>query len=255
MNLHFKAVGDGQPLIILHGLLGSSDNWRTMSVRLSAYWRVFAVDLRNHGESPHSEVFDYDAMVADLRRFSEQQGLSRIALMGHSMGGKVAMQFAFDNPERVDKLVVVDIAPKAYKPSQRNLLQALREIDLSRYNSFGDVDTALAGKITDRAVRQFVLKNLARGEHGRLRWKLHLEAIYQNYDKLLPELVPQRVFPKPTLFIRGGRSSYIEDNDTELIRQFFTQAEIVTLSKADHWVHIDAPDEFFQKVHNFLSRA
>jgi len=255
VNLYFEAVGQGPPLIILHGLLGSADNWRSMSRRLGAHYKVFAVDLRNHGRSPHSEIFDYDVMVADLREFVEQHALSRIMLLGHSLGGKVAMQFALDHSDRVDKLVIVDIAPKPYEPSQRAMLEALRSLDLPRYNSFGEADAALAEKIPDASLRQFLLKNLARDESGRLRWKIHLEAIERNYDKLLRGLAPKRTFDKPSLFIRGGRSNYIADDGARLIRRIFPQAEIVTLPQAGHWIHVDLPEEFFQTVVNFLRRG
>ena len=255
MNLHFEAVGEGRPLIILHGLLGSADNWRSMSRRLGAHYQVFAVDLRNHGRSPHSDIFDYDVMVADLREFVEQQALTRIMLLGHSIGGKVAMQFAIDYSEQVDRLVIVDIGPKPYEPSQRYILEALRSLDLTRCKSFADVDAALAAEVSGESLRQFLLKNLARDENGRLRWKVHLEAIYRNYDKLARGLAPERTFDKPTLFIRGGRSNYIEDDDAPLIRQIFPQAEIATLPEAGHWVHVDLPEEFFQTALNFLNKT
>jgi esterase len=255
MNLHFEAVGEGRPLIILHGLLGSADNWRSMSRRLGAHYKVLAVDLRNHGRSPHSDIFDYDVMVADLREFVEQQALTRIMLLGHSIGGKVAMQFAIDYSEQVDRLVIVDIGPKPYEPSQRYILEALRSLDLTRCKSFADVDAALAADVSSESLRQFLLKNLARDENGRLRWKVHLEAIYRNYDKLARGLAPERSFDKPTLFIRGGRSNYIEDDDALLIRQIFPGAEIATLPDAGHWIHVDAPEEFFQTVLNFLNGA
>jgi esterase len=255
MNLHFEAVGKGRPLIILHGLLGSADNWRLMSRRLGAHYKVLAVDLRNHGRSPHSDIFDYDVMTADLREFMEQQALRRIMLLGHSIGGKVAMQFAIDYSERVDRLVIVDIGPKPYEPSQRYILEALRSLDLTRCKSFADVDAALAAEVSGESLRQFLLKNLARDENGRLRWKVHLEAIYRNYDKLARGLAPGRTFDKPTLFIRGGRSNYIEDDDAPLIRQIFPGAEIATLPDAGHWVHVDVPEEFFQTVLNFLTKA
>jgi esterase len=255
MNLYFETMGDGPPLIILHGLLGSADNWRSMSRRLAGHYKVFGVDLRNHGRSPHSDIFDYTVMVADLRELIAQQRLGRIMLLGHSMGGKVAMRFAVDHPVQVDKLVIVDIAPKAYEPSQRKLLEVLRSLDLTRYKSFTDVHSALAASITDQPLRQFVLKNLARDESGRLRWKIHLDAIYWNYDKLVRDVVLGRTFEKPTLFVRGGRSSYIQESDTPLIQNVFPQAEITTLHQAGHWVHIDAPDEFLEMVVNFLGRA
>jgi esterase len=255
MNLHFEVVGNGAPLIILHGLLGSADNWRSMSRRLGAHCKVFAVDLRNHGRSPHSEIFDYDVMTADLRESMEQQALRRVMLLGHSMGGKVAMQFAIDHSEQVDRLVIVDIAPKPYELSQRYILKALRSLDLTRYKSFADVDAALTAEISGESLRQFLLKNLARDEDGRLRWKVHLEAIYRNYDKLARGVGPERTFDKTTLFIRGGRSNYIGDDDAPLIRQIFPQAAIATVPEAGHWIHVDAPEEFFQTVLNFLSRA
>jgi esterase len=255
MNLHFEVVGEGRPVVILHGLLGSADNWRSMSRRLGAHYQVFAVDLRNHGRSPHSDVLDYDVMAADVWEFIEQQALRHIMLLGHSMGGKVAMQFAVDHPEQVDRLIVADTAPKAYEPSQRYLLKAMRSLDLSRYKSFADVGAALAPEVSSESLRQFLIKNLARDEDGHLRWKMHLEAIDRNYDKLLGGLAVERSFNKPTLFIRGGRSNYIEDDDALLIRQMFPQAEIVTLPEAGHWVHVDQPEEFFQTVLNFLNRA
>jgi esterase len=255
MNLHFEVVGNGAPLIILHGLLGSADNWRSMSRSLGAHYKVFAVDLRNHGRSPHSEIFDYDVMTADLRESMEQQALRRVMLLGHSMGGKVAMQFAIDHSEQVDRLVVVDIAPKPYELSQRYVLDALRSLDLTRYKSFAEIDAALAAEISSETLRQFLLKNLARDEDGLLRWKINLEAIDRNYDKLGRGVAPERNFNKPTLFIRGARSNYIEDDDAPLIRQIFPQAEIATLPEAGHWVHVDLPEEFFQTVLNFLTRA
>jgi pimeloyl-ACP methyl ester carboxylesterase len=253
MNLHFETAGAGPPLVILHGLLGSADNWRSMSRSLGAHYKVFAVDLRNHGRSPHSDVFDYDVMVADLWEFIQRQSLTGIRLLGHSMGGKVAMHFAIDNAEAVDKLVVLDTAPKPYESSQRDLLQALRTLDLTRYNSFGAVDGALAAQVPDAALRQFLVKNLAR-ENGRLRWKIHLEALYRNYDKLARGLKPERPFDKPTLFIRGGRSNYVEDADMPLIRRIFPRAEMVTVPGTGHWVHVDRPAEFFAALVNFLTR-
>ena len=255
MNLHFEVVGEGRAVVILHGLLGSADNWRSMSRRLGAHYQVFALDLRNHGRSPHSDILDYDVMAADVREFTEQQALRRIILLGHSVGGKVAMQFAVEYSQQVDRLIVVDIAPKAYEPSQRYLLKAMQSLDLSCYKSFADVNAALAPEVSSESLRQFLIKNLARDENGRLRWKLHLEAIDRNYDKLLRGLGVERSFNKPTLFIRGGRSNYIDDNDASLIRQMFPQAEIVTLPEAGHWVHVDASEEFFQTVVNFLNRA
>jgi pimeloyl-ACP methyl ester carboxylesterase len=254
MNLHFETAGEGPPLVVLHGFLGSADNWRSMSRSLGAHYKVLAVDLRNHGGSPHSDDFDYDVMVGDLEEFIQRQKLTGIRLLGHSMGGRVAMQFAIDNAQAVDKLVIVDMAPKPYGSSQRNLLQALRGLDLTRYHSYGEVDGALAAQVSDAALRQFLVKNLVR-ENGRLRWKIHLEALYRNYHKLGRGLEPERPFDKPTLFIRGGQSNYIGDADMPLIQRIFPRAELVSLAGAGHWVHVDRPAEFFAAVVNFLNRA
>jgi pimeloyl-ACP methyl ester carboxylesterase len=255
ISLHSETVGSGPPLVLLHGFLGSSDNWRSMSRRLASHYRVFALDLRNHGRSPHSEIFDYDVMAADVREFVAQRRLPRILLLGHSMGGKVAMQYAVEYSATVDKLVVVEIAPKPYEPAQRDLLSALRGLDLSRYKSFSEVDAALASKIPDGSVRRFLLKNLARSDMGRLSWRIHLEALDRNYSRLGRGIAPDRRFHKPTLFIRGGRSNYIEATDGPAIREIFPQAVIATIAEAGHWVHTDCPSEFFDKLMNFLNGA
>src|SRR6266550_1429465 len=171
MRLNYQVQGHGKPLIILHGFLGSSDNWRSMSKRLSNHFTVYCLDLRNHGHSPHSDAMDYPIMAADLREFVQEQSLAQVFLLGHSMGGKVAMQFAGQYPERVDKLVVVDIAPKAYPPTHQSLLAALR------------------GPIPEAAVRQFLMKNLTRSSDRGFQWRIALDAIMQNYNALTQAVV------------------------------------------------------------------
>jgi pimeloyl-ACP methyl ester carboxylesterase len=252
MKLHFEAMGQGSPLIVLHGLLGSADNWRSMSRRLAGAYRVFALDLRNHGQSPHSDVLDYDVMAADVREFVEDYGLSRIILMGHSMGGKVAMRFALDYGAALERLVIVDVAPKSYPPMHHDLIEALRSLDLRHYRSFGEVDAVLAPKIPAPGVRQFLLKNLARDGHGGLGWKIDLEAIQRNYDNLGREISAGSAFAKPSLFIRGALSKYVEDNDLPGIRRLFPKAVIATVPGAGHWVHADRPDEFYDILSRFL---
>src|SRR5262245_35290256 len=160
MNLHFEVVGEGRPVVILHGLLGSADNWRSMSRRLGAHYQVLAVDLRNHGRSSHSNILDYDVMVADVREFMERQELRRIILLGYSMGGKVAMQFVVQYSEQVDWLIVVDIASKVYELSQRYLLKVMQSLDLSCYKSFVDFNAALVLEVSSESLRQFLIKNL-----------------------------------------------------------------------------------------------
>ena len=191
-------------------------------------------------------------MAADLREFVEEQSLAQVFLLGHSMGGKVAMQFAGQYPERVDKLVVVDIAPKAYPPTHQSLLAALRAVDLRAAKNFFDIDSALSGPIPDTAVRQFLMKNLTRDDRG-FRWRIGLDAIMQNYGALIQAVVVERPFSKPACFIRAGRSNFVTDQDSALIRKAFPQAKIETIARAGHWVHIDADDEFYQTVTGFLT--
>jgi len=253
MRLNFQVQGEGFPLIILHGFLGSSDNWQVASNRLAERYKVYSLDLRNHGSSPHSDIMNYTVMSEDVCDFMDDCGLSSSFVLGHSMGGKVAMQFATEFPNKVETLIVVDIAPKTYQPSHRPMLNALLSLDLKIYKSFGEVDAALAAAIPDASLRQFLLKNLTRDKDGRLTWKIDLEAIERNYDYLAAAIAPRQKFNRPACFIRGGRSDYIPDDDISLIRKTFPQAEIKTIPNAGHWVHADAPEEFLKIVTDFLS--
>jgi esterase len=254
MHLHFRVEGEGSPVVILHGLLGSLDNWRGVSRRLTRDFKVFRVDLRNHGQSPHSEIMNYPTMARDLREFIDHHELSPVIVLGHSMGGKVAMQLANDSPERVEKLIIVDVAPKAYPPTHRSLLAALRDLDLTAFQTFGAIDAAVAPLVGDAATRQFLLKSLTRNANAGFRWKIDLDAILQNYDELTKPIVLARTFSKPVLFIRGARSNYIENGDARLIRQMFPRAEIIDIPDAGHWAHTDAPDAFHSAVTEFLHR-
>jgi esterase len=253
MRLHFQVKGEGSPIIIMHGFLGSLDNWRAAGKRFAERYQVYCLDLRNHGLSPHSDVMNYQVMAEDLREFLDLHSLASAFVLGHSMGGKVAMQFATDFPDRIDKLVVVDMAPRAYEPHYRPLLSALLSLDLERFRSFGDADGALAKTIPESATRQFVLKNLKRDSNGRLQWKIHLQGIAQNYDATTRAVAPRAAFTKPACFIRGGRSNYITEADIPLIRRIFARAELQTIPSAGHWVHVDQPEEFFRCVTKFLS--
>jgi esterase len=253
MRLNFQVQGEGFPLIILHGILGSSDNWRAASKRLGDRYKVYSLDLRNHGSSPQSDIMNYRVMSQDVCEFTDDHRLSSAFVLGHSMGGKVAMQFATEFPNRVEKLIVVDIAPKAYSAFHRPTLHALNALELNAYKSFGEVDAALAKTIPEAALRQFLLKNLTRDEHRTLRWKINLGAIELNYDNLAMAIAPRAKFTRPACFIRGGRSNYIQDDDISLIHEIFPRAKIKTISHAGHWLHADATEEFLEIVTEFLS--
>lgn len=252
MRLNFHIQGDGPPLIILHGFLGSLDNWRTMSKRFAAHYRVFAVDLRNHGGSPHSEFMNYSIMAQDLEEFVDSHEIDAANVMGHSMGGKVAMQFAMNTPARINKLVIVDIAPKAYPPTHRSLLTALRHLDIDALTSFAAADQALLQDVADNSLRQFLVKNLVRNSDGRFCWRIGLDAIIASYDELTQAVVPGAAFENPVLFLRAGNSTFIEGNDLAAIRAIFRRAEIRTIDGAGHWLHIEAPDAFYQVIIDFL---
>ena len=252
MRLNFQATGDGPALIILHGFLGSLDNWRSARQRLGIRFTAIALDLRNHGHSPHDPVMNYSAMAEDVCEFLAQQKIVSAYFLGHSMGGKVAMQLATTRAQWVDKLIVVDIAPKGYPPSHQSTLAALRNLDLHAFKSFGEIDGALAPHIPGAEVRQFLMKNLARQRDGGFRWRIDLEAIARNYIELTKPIAPKRAFAKPVCFIRGGRSDYLKDQDLPLIREMFPRAAWVTIPHAGHWVHVDAAEEFLQTVVAFL---
>ncbi|MDB6028840.1 MAG: alpha/beta hydrolase fold protein [Verrucomicrobiales bacterium] len=252
MTLHFQTFGSGFPLVILHGLFGSSDNWQSLSKRLAQQFQVYAVDLRNHGNSPHADEFNYVVMAEDLREFFATHGISSAHLLGHSMGGKAAIQFARMFPDLVEKLVVVDIAPKKYPRSHDSIFAALFSIDPGSFTTRSAVDQALAPQIPDPAVRHFLLKNLATAENGSLKWKLNLPAIQKHYVEISEAPPATQLFSKPTLFIRGGKSQYVDAQDEPLIQVEFPKARIVTIPEADHWVHADAPHEFLRILLSFL---
>ncbi len=265
MQLFYETYGDGYPLIILHGLFGSLENWRTLSRLFSRCYRVFALDQRNHGRSPHSEEFNYPALAQDVREFMERQRLSSAYVLGHSMGGKTAMQLALAYPERVDKLVVVDIAPKAYPHGHDAIFDALGSIRPAEFHRRKDVDAALAGKLPDEALRQFLLKNLVRKPNGAFEWGIGLDEIRRHYAEIAQGVgAADRVaadrgdgggrFEKPTLFIRGARSEYIGERDREAIKRLFPYSRLVTVPGVGHWIHVEARRRFARIVLTFLGQ-
>src|SRR5690242_798413 len=252
MRLHHEVQGDGRPLVILHGFLGSSENWRAMRKLFATTYKVFSVDQRNHGSSPHSSTMNYEVMTEDLREFLAEQGLSEVFLLGHSMGGKVAMQFASESPEAIEKLVILDIGPKAYPPAHRPLLQAMQNLELNGLKTYGEAEAGLGGTISDAPLRKFVVKNLMRDRNGEFQWRIGLDSLAANYDQLIEAPAILNSFDKPTCFIRGGLSRFIEDQDFAAIRKYFPRAEFHTVPTAGHWVHIDAPEEFYRIVDEYL---
>ncbi len=247
-------MGHGQPLIILHGLFGTSDNWQTLARRLAEHYNVFLVDLRNHGRSPHDDLHNYDVMAADVLELVDELQIPTPAIMGHSMGGKVAMNYALKYPTRLTKLIVVDIAPKAYPPHHDEIIDALQSVDLSTVTSRSEVDAQLAKTIHEDEVRLFLMKNLYRKEDNTFDWRMNLDAIEKNYEKIAAPITSDTPFKKSTLFIKGGRSRYIKPEDVYgSIEHLFTLVEVETIPEAGHWVHAEAPDKVYELVTRFLS--
>lgn len=256
MQLNYKSFGEGIPVVILHGLLGSLDNWQTFARKLSADYKVYTVDLRNHGRSPHSDEHSFPAMAEDLIEFFAEHRIQAAHIIGHSMGGKTAMQFAIAHPEKVLKLIVVDIAPRSYdRNSHDNIFNALRSVNLSGVTRREEVDAALAPRITDFAERQFLMKNLDRNPDGNLGWKMNLEGLFHNYYKVDQSIKSDKPVNVPTFVIRGGKSRYVADDDLHAFRAIFPQTELITIPEAGHWVHAEAPERFYRAIQDILVKS
>lgn len=259
MQLNFKKLGSGQPLIVVHGLFGSLDNWMSFAKTMAENYEVFLVDARNHGQSPHSSVFNYDAMANDLVDFVTTQlvyeNKALPIVLGHSMGGKIAMQFAIDYPHLLSKLIVADIAPKAYPIHHHEIIEALQSINFDEIKSRSAADEKLAEKIADISVRQFLLKNLYWKEKEQLAFRFNLEVISNNIEEVGKALITNNQnFSKPTLFVRGEKSNYILDSDEQEINKIFTNSTLSTVTNSGHWIHAEQPIEFLNLVKEFVSQ-
>lgn len=258
MELFYRKYGEqgNQQIIILHGLFGISDNWVSYARRISMEgFEVFVVDQRNHGQSPQSDSFNYLALTDDLFDFIDEYEIEDPILIGHSMGGKVAMRFALENPDLVKKLVVVDITLKAYGPREHHskIIDAMNAIDLSEINNRNEVDSILADYIPELRIRQFIMKNLHRKEKNKFEWRIYIDGIKSNLDQMFDSIDTISKFEKPTLFIKGGASDYILLEDFPQIRYNFPHAEIITIEGASHWVHVEAMERFYQLTMGFAT--
>jgi pimeloyl-ACP methyl ester carboxylesterase len=256
IELAANEFGSGPPVAILHGLFGSGRNWRSVAQHLAAHHRVLTFDLRNHGASPWAEGMSYGEMVEDLRVTLRARGIEHAALLGHSMGGKVAMSMALLHPGEVDRLVVVDIAPAANPPNLLPYVRAMRAVDLRGVKRRAEVDAALAEVVPDPTERAFLLQNLVIDENG-AHWRLNLEAIERDFSEILgfPDLPAGNAYRGPVLFVAGARSNYIQPDHEPEIRRLFPEARIMRIEGAGHWVHAEQPQAFLQTVGPFLSGA
>ncbi|MFM6934383.1 MAG: alpha/beta fold hydrolase [Flavobacteriales bacterium] len=253
MELFYRELGEGQPLVILHGLFGFSDNWQTQAKKFAEYYRVILVDLRNHGHSPWSEDFSYELMVSDLEELFQTLQLKNVILLGHSMGGKVAMHFAQKNESLLDKLIVVDMGVKSYPLHHQHILAAFNQIDLSKLSARSEAESILKQFIDSEGVRQFLLKNLYWKEKGKLSWRVNFPVLEAAMPEILSSLPMKEVFI-PTLFIRGMLSNYILDEDISTLEEYFPDAQIISVEDAGHWVHAEAPEAFVDSVLGFCLR-
>ncbi|MEA5139361.1 alpha/beta fold hydrolase [Arcicella rigui] len=255
MKLYFRQSGEsGSPIIILHGIFGSSDNWLTIGKILGEENRVFMVDQRNHGQSPRSDEFNYDVMAADLHEFILEHKLENPIIVGHSMGGKAVMQFAMSYPDAFSKMVVVDIAPKYYPVHHSMILQGLASVDLKNLKSRTEANEILSRFEENEGVRQFLLKNLWRNpvKNNEFDWRINLPVITQNIDVVGHELQNEQTVEKPALFIRGSESHYIQPEDERKIWELFPNYELETIEGAGHWVQADKPKEFIEILTRFV---
>lgn len=244
----------GKPLIILHGLFGSLNNWNWQSRELARDFAVTALDLRNHGGSPHRADMDYASMAADVLAYLDANGIDSCYLLGHSMGGKVGMQLALTHPHRVERLLVADIAPVDYtrqRGAHENVFDGLEAIDLNRLESRAEADRVLAEYVEEEPLRQFLLANLTRNDAGEFQWRFNLAALKRNYNKLRQKPGAGE-FDKPVLFVKGADSHYIGEEHRETILSRFPQAQVKVIMGAGHWVHADKPKTFHKIARDFF---
>lgn len=250
--LHSSIEGNGTPLLILHGYFGMSDNWKTIGMKYAETFEVHLIDQRNHGRSFHAEEFDYELLVEDLLFYIEQHQLERVHILGHSMGGKVAMLFAVTYPELVGKLIIADIGPKSYPPHHEIILEGLNAVNFEIQNSRKAVEDLLKIYIQEPGIRQFLLKNVYWKEKGKLAYRFNLQSLTDHNDEVGVALPSFTIFEGPTLFIRGAKSNYILEEDRALIKAHFPNSEIVTISGAGHWLHAENPSDFLKESQKFL---
>jgi pimeloyl-ACP methyl ester carboxylesterase len=251
MILFNRIYGEGPPLVILHGLFGQSDNWATLARAWSNSFSVITIDQRNHGQSPHDAAFSYELMAEDLAETLDALNLESVNLLGHSMGGKTAMFFAQQHPHRISKLIVADIAPRFYAPHHGEIIEALKALPLQSLKDRNSADHELSKGIPDFGTRQFLLKNLYRNDSGGFSWRFNLEAISAQISEV-GKVMPGSIVKTQTLFVRGGKSKYITDQDQRDIAHQFTNVRFETISDAGHWLHAEQPEAFGKVVLEFL---
>jgi len=252
IKLFHRKYGQGQPLIILHGLFGSSDNWHSLAKRWGERFTVYTLDLRNHGSSPHESEMNYSIMASDLNQFLMDQRIEGAALLGHSMGGKVAMQFASEHPDKVAALAVLDIGISKTEGKHDQILKALQHIHPEDFSSREEIQIELESFIKEAPVRQFLMKNILRKVDGSFSWKFNRDVLSETYPLLTSPLELTESYMGPTLFLRGQNSGYLEKELDPEILQYFPLAMLQSIENAGHWLHAEQPDQIFERIRDFF---
>lgn len=253
LKLYHKIFGSGQTILILHGLFGMGDNWRSIARRLESDFQCILVDLRNHGRSPHDPEMTFRVMMQDVYELIQDLELENVILLGHSMGGKIAMELALTYPETVDRLIIVDIAPKVYPPHHSQVIRAIRALDPAACSTREDAERVLREYLSgDESTIQFLMKNLSRIPEGGFEWKANMDGIIIAYEHMMEDISFIHPYLGPTLFVRGENSGYVLDSDLPFIHQLFPEAQFVTIPQAGHWVHADNPEGFVRAILPFL---
>ena len=259
MKLNYKHRGQGPPLVILHGLYGASDNWMSFAAKMSDTFSVFLPDLRNHGDSPHNNTFDYEVLANDVKEFIEQQRIVKPVILGHSLGGKTALFFALKYPLIAFSLIIADISPRGYSDTDnpyilkhRQILTSLLEIDFNKVHSIRDAENQLMIKLNDKRLVGFLLKNIRKNPDGTYGLKLNASAIYQNIEKTMTGIPEDSKIELPVMFIKGENSDYIQEKDIIFIQEHFSNSFIQRIPNAGHWLHAEQPEEFLKTVRDFL---
>ncbi len=253
LNLHHKIQGEGAPLVLVHGLFGSLENLGMVARLLAKGYQVHSLDMRNHGRSPHSHAMNYRLMAEDICHYLDQKGLERASFLGHSMGGKAVMQLALCHPQRVDRLIVADIAPVAYPPHHDAILEGLQALDLSGLTSRQQADEQLTPFVSEAAVRSFLLKNLIKAGAGQFAWRMNLQAIVQNYREIIVGQSGPAPFERPVLFVMGGKSDYLRAEHQPQVQALFPRASVRVIPDTGHWLHAEKPELFAKVVERFLA--
>jgi len=253
MRLFSKILGNSQQdLIIIHGLFGMSDNWNTLGKQFSKHYTVHLVDLRNHGRSPHSDEFNYEVMCLDILKYIEDNKIKRPVVLGHSLGGKVAMKFAFTHKDKIEKLIVADISPRRYNTDfVQNVLQTLHQLPLENFKTREEIDEILSKSYNDRGMRLFLIKNLYRNEKKEFDWRFNIDVLLKKVSNIQEADFIKGVCHVPAHFIKGRESNYVTKEDELIIRSHFSNFSIATIDKAGHWLHAEKPQEFYNEVISF----